>query len=81
MRLFAVLQRIYAAWMAFGLALRAVVSPIALALVYFLIFTPIGLLRCLVGSDPLRLRKKAPAQTYWEDRPPPDDAASYLRQY
>jgi hypothetical protein len=74
-------RRLYIVWMAFALTLRAVLSPIVLAAVFLLVFTPIGLLRRAFGSDPLRLRPQPNASTFWEDRPEPDDIASHLRQY
>ena len=58
-----------------------VVSHVVLALVYFLILTPIGLVMRLVGHDPMTRDFDADAPTYWLERPPHPDAKQYFRQY
>jgi hypothetical protein len=56
------------------------VSRLLLALIFFGIFTPLGFLfRCL-GRDALALRICPEASTYWKDKPPASDVASYFRQ-
>ena len=42
-------------WMKFGLLLGMIVSPIVMGIIFFGIFTPIGLLMRLFGRDELRL--------------------------
>lgn len=58
-----------------------VVSHLILAIVYFLVLTPIGLLMRALGRDPLERRFEPNRATYWkpktESRPP----ASYLKQH
>ena len=58
-------------WMKFGLLLAGIISPIFLALLFFLAFMPIGLLVRMFGKDPLRLKLDAQAKSYWIDREPP----------
>jgi Saxitoxin biosynthesis operon protein SxtJ len=58
-------------WMRFGLLLGAVVSPIALGLLFYGVLTPIGVLMRLFRSDPLRLRRDPSARSYWLPRQPP----------
>jgi hypothetical protein len=58
-------------WMAFGLLLARVVSPVALGILFFVVFWPIGLVMRLFGADPLRLRRDAKADSYWIRRQPP----------
>ena len=43
-------------WMSFGLILGLIVSPIVMGVIFFLIFTPIGILMRLFGRDELLLR-------------------------
>lgn len=43
------------AWMALAMAMSKVTTPIFLGIVYFGLFTPIGLLRRLVGRGPLHV--------------------------
>ncbi|HJO38375.1 MAG: SxtJ family membrane protein [Vicinamibacterales bacterium] len=55
-------------WMALAEALSYVSTRIILAVVFFLIVTPIGVFRRMAGSDPLGRRR--PAQpTYWSPYP------------
>lgn len=58
-------------WMKFGLLLAKIVSPIALGILFYLVFTPIGLLMRLAGKDPMRLKADPNAKSYWIDREPP----------
>lgn len=58
-------------WTRFGLLLASVVNPIVLGLLFFAVFTPIGLLAKLFGKDFLRLKRKPEAASYWIPRDPP----------
>ena len=53
------------AWMALAEALAFVSTRIILAVVFFGIVTPIGLVKRLFGWDPLS-RRAAPADSYWK---------------
>ena len=44
---------IYRTWMAFGLALSKITTPIFMGIVYFVVLTPIGLLRRAFGRNAL----------------------------
>jgi predicted membrane metal-binding protein len=69
-------------WLRFGLVLHACISPIIMGLVFFTTVTPIGLLRRLLGQDPLRLRFDRDAATYWIERHPPGPAPDTMpRQF
>lgn len=58
-------------WMKLGVLLGKVVSPIALGVLFYLVFTPIGLLMRLMGKDPLRLKYDPAGDSYWIRREPP----------
>jgi len=58
-------------WMKFGLLLAHIVSPIALGILFYIAFFPIGLLMRLFGADPMRLKMDRQAATYWVTRQPP----------
>ena len=58
-----------------------VVSHILLAIVYYGVFTPIGLAMRLVGRDPLRRRFDRNCPTYWIPHAQASDMKSYFRQY
>ena len=44
------------AWIKFGEYLGRVIAPIVMAIVYFLVVTPIGLFMRMIGKDFLRLK-------------------------
>jgi hypothetical protein len=70
------------AWFLLGKALHAVVSPVVMGAIFFLVLTPIGLLRRLRGRDLLGLRFSPEAQTYWMARNPPGpDPETLKRQF
>ncbi len=55
------------AWMRFAAALGHVNSRVLLTLMYYLAFTPYGLVSRLVGRDPLR-RRGPRGESYWVER-------------
>ncbi len=63
------LRWLYGKWMALAEALGAVVGTVALAVVFFGVMTPIGLLRRLSGADPL-LRRAPRAVSWWQPYSP-----------
>jgi hypothetical protein len=67
-------------WTRFGILLHSVVSPVALAIVFFGVVTPTGLLMRLFGKDLLGLRFDRNAASYWVKRTPPGPTADSLRQ-
>ena len=70
------------AWYRLGLVLGAIVSPIALGLIFFGLLTPIAIAMRIAGRNELRLGTDAEARTYWQDRERPGpDAASFGNQF
>ena len=55
-------------WFKFGILLGSLVSPIVMAIVYFLVVTPTGILMRFLGKDLLKMRKTKSASTYWIKR-------------
>ncbi len=53
-------------WMAFAHALSRVTTPIFLGIVWFVVITPIGLLRRLAGGNPIRHKERDGG--YWIPR-------------
>ncbi len=66
-------------WFRFGLLLAAIVSPVAISVVYFLTVVPVGLLMRAFGKDPLALRFDRDARSYWVERRPPGPKPETLR--
>ena len=66
-------------WMQLGALLHQLTSPVILALLYFVVFTPIGfLLRCF-RHDFFGLKIKTGAQTYWIPRTPPGPDPDFMK--
>lgn len=57
------------------------VSHIVMALVFFLVLTPIGLIMRLGGRDSLQRRYDRNADSYWHPLPPENDSKRYFRQF
>lgn len=66
----AALRPVKRAWLFAGFLMGLVVSPIMLALVFYLVITPFGFLMRLCGADPLTLRRWTPA-SFWRERSGP----------
>ncbi len=58
-------------WQRFGVLLHHIVSPVMLAIMFFLVVTPIGLLMRVFARQSVRLRRDAAADSYWIKRDPP----------
>ena len=55
-------------WFKFGIFLGAIISPIIMGIVYFLVVTPTGVFMRLLGKDLLKTRKVKNTSTYWIKR-------------
>lgn len=67
------------AWMAFGMMLHRVVSPLALGIIFFGVITPTAIFVRLTGKSPLRLRFDREASTYWIAREATDQTPERLK--
>ena len=66
-------------WRRFGLALSRVVNPVVLAILFFGVLLPTGVILKLAGKDLLRLRIDKNAMSYWIGRDAP--VTSMTKQY
>ena len=57
------------------------VSHLLLAIIYYLIVTPIALILRMVGRDPLERRLDTSADSYWSPHPDGEDESRYFRQF
>ena len=55
-------------WFKFGIFLGAIVSPIVIGIVFFLVVTPTSIIMRLLGKDLLKTNKIKSASTYWIKR-------------
>mgnify|MGYP001464723091 FL=1 len=67
-------------WMSFGLVLGMIVSPIVMAFIFFVIFTPTGILMRLYGRDELLLKFKY-KPSYWTNRINNMQSNSFRKQF
>ncbi len=58
-------------WFLFGMLLHKIVSPIVLAILFYGILLPTGVLMRIVGSRPLSLKFDPNMPSYWVERKPP----------
>jgi hypothetical protein len=71
---------LYWIWLSIAWVMGNIMSRVIIAAIYFLVFTPMGLLAKVVGRDRLQL-KKPPTDSYWSDISLPKDPAQYERQF
>ena len=67
------------AWMKLGELLGRIVSPLVLGLIFFGVFTPVGMVMRLFGRDALYRSIDAAAPSYWVRRDPPGPAEGSFR--
>jgi hypothetical protein len=66
-------------WFRFGLLLSRIISPVVLALLFYVTVTPVGLLMRAFGKDPMRLRRNTATESYWIAREPPGPAPESMK--
>ncbi len=74
------LRPIFVTWMIVVFPIGWLVSQVVLALMFYLLLTPLGLAFRLCGRDVLKLRVGT-AESYWELKPAARDVRSYFRQF
>jgi hypothetical protein len=72
---------IYVGWMVLAFPIGWIVSQAILALMFYGMFTPIGLVFRLIGRDPLHRTRQPELATYWAPKATPTDARRYLKQF
>ena len=68
------------AWMKLGEVLNKVVSPVVMGVIFFVIFTPVGIVMRLAGRDALSMRLDKTLPTYWVRRDPPGPADDSFKE-
>lgn len=77
----AFIRIVYVVWMTAVFPIGFVVSNVVLAVVFYGVVWPIGILTKLTGRNSLQLGFDRDAKTYWNVRPPTRDPRRYFRQY
>ena len=73
------LRLVFVGWMMAAFPIGFVVGWLALAVMFFGLFTGVGVLFRMMGRDPLRRRRQS--GSYWHSRDQAASPADYLRQY
>ena len=68
------------AWLKLGLLMYRVVNPLIMAILFFGMMLPIGLLMRAFGKDFLRLARDPSAPTYWLPRDDPRPQSESMKQ-
>lgn len=76
-----VMRPIFVGWMCAAFPIGWVVSHLLLAVVFYCVITPLGLVMRLCGRDKLRMRMEPEAKTYWVRKPQAPPASRYFRQF
>lgn len=58
------LEGVYRAWMKFGLMMSAVMTPLIMGLVFYLVFTPVAIVMKILGKDSMSRKLDASVDTY-----------------
>ena len=72
---------IYVGWMVLAFPIGWTVSQVMLAMMFFGLFTPIGLVFRLIGRDPLHRARPSGRESYWDPKPAPADLRRYFKQF
>ncbi len=72
---------LYVGWMKAVSPIGWTISHLLLAMVYYLIITPMGLMMRLFRRDSMRRKFEPEAETYWIERRSNGDLARYVRQF
>lgn len=69
-------------WFKLGLLLGAIVAPVVMGVIFFLVVTPTALIRRAMGKRSLDQRFDPAAASYWQRRDPPGPQPEHLpRQF
>lgn len=75
------LRPVYFAFVVVAFPIGWVLSHVLLAVVFYGVFTPIGLVMRLLGRDPMQRRFDSQADSYWAPHDPPKSPEDYFRQF
>ena len=74
------LAPIFMAWMWLTYPLAWLISNLILAIMFFAVLTPLGLIFHLVGRDALDRSWRIDQDSYWQSKPAAETPERYLRQ-
>ncbi len=74
-----ILTPVNRAWTTLGVLPHQIANPVILGVLFYLVFTPFGLLLRLLGKEFLRLKREPEANSYWNPRQPPGPEPESMR--
>lgn len=72
---------LYYVWYALAACIGIVVANLLFALIFYVLFTPMGLFMRVIGRDALNLKFRRGTASYWVNAPPAPPASQYFSQY
>jgi hypothetical protein len=72
---------VYVGWMILAFPIGWTVSQALLAVIFYGLFTPVGLLFRLLGRDPLHRARQPGLESYWTPKPSVSDPRRYFKQF
>lgn len=72
---------VFVGWSILTYPLGWLLSYLVMAVIYYLLVTPIGWVLRLVRRDPMERRFDPDASSYWVERPPTPEPGRYFRQF
>lgn len=76
-----VMKPLYFIWFFVSACIGLVTANLAMAVLYYLVLTPLGLILRLTGRDALQLRPPPDHEGMWRPHEPPRTPRRYYRQY
>ena len=76
-----VIRPVYVGWMVLAFPIGWTVSQAMLAVMFYGLFTPIGLLFRLIGRDPLHRARRPASRHTGAPKPSADDPRRYFKQF
>jgi len=77
----AFIRPLYVGWMIGVLPISWTVSKLILAVLFYGVFTPLGLFFRILGRDALGLKLQPETDSYWIPKETPDDLGRYFQQF
>jgi hypothetical protein len=68
-------------WIKFGQILGKMITPIIMAVLYFLVLLPVGIIFKILGRDILKIKQSDIRKTYWFDIEQPSNQNNFTEQF
>jgi hypothetical protein len=75
------IRPVFIALMVINYPIGWVVTHIVMAVIFYLVVTPLAVIMKLSGRDPMERRFEPTAKTYWKPRPTETESSRYFRQF